>query len=286
MLPFTIDLTGKVAVVTGGSGVLCSEMAAALAACGARVALLSRTLESTEAVAAAIRAAGHEALPFSADVTDRASLEAARDAILATYGPADILINGAGGNSPKATAQHERMQKADLEPAAPDAAPRSFFDLDPAGIEFVFDVNYHGTVLATQVFARDMVAKGGGTVINISSMSAFAPLTKVMSYSSAKAAVNNLTQWLAVHLADMNVRVNAIAPGFFLTRQNEKLLQNPDGSPTARGGLIVSQTPMKRYGRPEELTGALLWLCSEAASGFVTGAIIPVDGGFAAFSGV
>lgn len=282
-LPFRVELGGKVAVVTGGSGVLCREMALALGACGAKVAVLSRTQDKVDAVAAEIVAAGGQAIGVSCDVTDLASVRVAHARIARELGPCEILINGAGGNHPKGTAGRERLEPGDLDKAPP---PTSFFDLEQEALEYVFDLNYIGTVLPTQVFARDMAAQGRGVVINISSMSGFTPLTKVMTYSSAKAAINNLTQWLAVHLAGVGVRVNAIAPGFFLTEQNRTLLTNPDGSKTPRGHTIVSHTPMRRFGEAQELLGALLWLVSDEASGFVTGAVIPVDGGFNAFSGV
>lgn len=283
-LPLTVDLNETVSIVTGGGGVLCSEMAKALAACGSKVVVMSRRIEPLQEVVEEIEKAGGTAMAVSCDVTDLDSLRQANDKVKDAYGPCDILVNGAGGNHPKGTASIEQLTQAALKNR--QAGQSSFFELDPEGIRFVFDVNLLGTVLATQIFARDMAESGGGTVINISSMSSYTPLTKVMSYSAAKAAVNSFTQWLAVHLAGTGVRVNAIAPGFFLTEQNHDLLKNPDGSDTDRGGLIMSNTPMKRYGEPDELLGALLWLSSPAASGFVTGAVIPIDGGFAAFSGV
>lgn len=283
MLPFKIDLSGKTAVVTGGGGVLCGAMAEALAECGANVAVLSRKLENAVTVADRIIAAGGSARPYACDVTDRDSIVSANAAIEAEYGPCDILINGAGGNAPSGTASVEVMQPEHLQPAD---GVRTFYELEPEGIDFVFDVNFKGTVEATQVFTRRMAERQSGCVINISSMSAFTPLTKVGAYSAAKGAVNNFTQWLAVHLAEMNIRVNAIAPGFFLTRQNEALLTNPDGTYSPRGNTIVAQTPMKRMGRADELIGCLLWLVSDEAASFVTGTVIAVDGGFNAFGGV
>lgn len=283
MLPFKIDLSGKTAVVTGGGGVLCGAMAEALAECGANVAVLSRKLENAVIVADRIIAAGGSARPYACDVTDRDSIVSANAAIEAEYGPCDILINGAGGNAPSGTASVEVMQPEHLQPAD---GVRTFYELEPEGIDFVFDVNFKGTVEATQVFTRSMAERQSGCVINISSMSAFTPLTKVGAYSAAKGAVNNFTQWLAVHLAEMNIRVNAIAPGFFLTRQNEALLTNPDGTYSPRGNTIVAQTPMKRMGRADELIGCLLWLVSDEAASFVTGTVIAVDGGFNAFGGV
>ena len=283
MLPFKIDLSGKTTVVTGGGGVLCGAMAEALAECGANVAVLSRKLENAVIVADRIIAAGGSARPYACDVTDRDSIVSANAAIEAEYGPCDILINGAGGNAPSGTASVEVMQPEHLQPAD---GVRTFYELEPEGIDFVFDVNFKGTVEATQVFTRGMAERQSGCVVNISSMSAFTPLTKVGAYSAAKGAVNNFTQWLAVHLAEMNIRVNAIAPGFFLTRQNEALLTNPDGTYSPRGNTIVGQTPMRRMGRADELIGCLLWLVSDEAASFVTGTVIPVDGGFNAFGGV
>jgi NAD(P)-dependent dehydrogenase (short-subunit alcohol dehydrogenase family) len=283
MLPFTVNLQGKVAVVTGGTGVLCSAMARALAQCGAKVAIVSRRAANVEQEAAAIRAAGGVAIGVSGDVTDKASLEKARATIEAELGPCDILINGAGGNHPKGTAGREVLAADGLKTPSP---PTTFFDLEAEGFKFVFDLNYVGTVLPCQVFGRGMVERNRGCIINVSSMSAFKPLTKVMSYSSAKAAVNNFTQWLAVHLARTGVRVNAIAPGFFKTEQNRALLENADGSNTPRAATIVAHTPMQRFGQAQDLVGCLLWLVSDEAAGFVTGAVIPVDGGFHAFSGV
>jgi NAD(P)-dependent dehydrogenase (short-subunit alcohol dehydrogenase family) len=281
-LPYTIDLTGKVAAVTGGTGILCGEMARALAACGAQVAVLSRREDAVERTAAAIREAGGTAIGVPCDVLDRDALAAANAVIEQNFGAVDILINGAGGNHPKGTTSTETFQPAALA----DPEQTSFYDLDLEGFRFVFDLNLLGTLLATQAFTRSMAERGGGCVINVSSMSAFAPLTKVCAYSSAKAAVNNFTQWLAVHMAPAGVRVNALAPGFFLTEQNRDLLTEADGSFTERGNKIVSQTPMGRLGEAHELIGALLWLASDAAAGFVTGTVIPVDGGFAAYSGV
>ena len=279
-LPFQVDLTGKVAVVTGAGGVLCSEMARALAQCGAKVALLGRTLEPLQAVAEEIKAEGGIAAAYSANVLDRAALEAAAEKIHAELGKCDILINGAGGNNPRATTDKEYYEAGDL-----DADTKSFFDLDDDGVQTVFNLNFSGTLIPTQVFAKDMV-EGGGSIINISSMNAYTPLTKIPAYSGAKAAINNFTQWLAVHFSRTGIRVNAIAPGFFSTKQNAALLWNADGTPTARTGKILAATPMGRFGKSEELLGALLYLVSDEAAGFVTGVVIPVDGGFSAYSGV
>lgn len=283
-LPFKVDLSAEVAVVTGGSGVLCSAMAEALAACGAKVAILNRSAEKAAPVVERIAAAGGTALAVPADVLDRAALVKAEETVQSELGPCTILVNGAGGNHPKGTTGKEYLEAADLKGAAEELV--TFFDLDPEGIQFVFNLNFIGTLLATQVFSRSMAEKEAGTILNISSMSAYSPLTKIPAYSAAKAAINNFTQWLAVHFSKVGVRVNAIAPGFFLTEQNRSLLTQPDGSPTERAAKIISQTPMGRFGEPGELLGALLWLVDPAASGFVTGVTVPVDGGFAAFSGV
>ncbi len=281
-LPIKPDLKGRTAVVTGGAGVLCSEFCRALAACGARVAVLGRTAEKVEALAEDIRRDGGEAMGLCADVTDLALLRDARDRLTDAWGPCTILVNGAGGNRPDATADDEFFSAETLE----DPAKKSFFDLTETAFREVFSLNLMGTVLPTQVFAEDMARLGRGTIINISSMNAFTPLTKIPAYSAAKAGVSNLTEWLAVHFASSGIRVNAIAPGFFSTAQNASLLWNPDGTPTPRTGKILAATPMGRFGKPEELIGALLFLCDEGCSGFITGVVLPVDGGFRAYSGV
>ena len=279
-LPFEINLTGKVAVVTGAGGVLCSEMAKALAQCGAKVALLGRTLEPLEKVAAEVAALGGVARSYQANVLDRAALESAAEKIHAELGLCSILINGAGGNNPRTTTDKEYYEPGDI-----DAETKSFFDLDQESVQFVFNLNFTGTLLPTQVFAKDMLTTGG-SIINVSSMNAFTPLTKIPAYSGAKAAISNFTQWLAVHFSRVGIRVNAIAPGFFSTAQNAKLLWNEDGTPTARTGKILAATPMGRFGTPDELIGALLYLVCDEASGFVTGTVMAVDGGFSAYSGV
>ena len=279
-----VDLTGKVAVVTGGGGILCSVMAEALAANGAKVAILDLREENAKKVADKINAAGGKAIGISANVLELESLKAAQAIIEAELGSCDILINGAGGNNPKGTTSKEYLFPEDLEKKVEGIT--TFFDLDPAGVGFVFNLNFLGTLLPTQVFCREMAQKGGGSVINISSMNAFTPLTKIPAYSGAKAAISNFTQWLAVHMSKVNIRVNAIAPGFFLTDQNRALLTNPDGSLTARGNTILSHTPMGRFGSPEDLSGALLFLVDDKASGFINGIVLPVDGAFSAFSGV
>ena len=284
-IPFKVDLTGKVAVVTGGGGVLCGAMAEALAECGAKVAVLSLHKENADRVAARINANGGTALGFSANVIEKKSLEATKNEIESKLGICDILINGAGGNHPKGTTGNEVLEKTDLAKSANELT--TFYDLDADGISFVFNLNFIGTLLPTQIFTESAASQGSKcVVVNISSMSAFTPLTKIPAYSAAKAAVNNFTQWLAVHMSKMDIRVNAIAPGFFLTKQNRSLLTNEDGSFTARAEKIIGQTPMGRFGNPEELLGTLLWLIDDNASGFVNGTVIPVDGGFSAYSGV
>ncbi|MDD5697636.1 MAG: SDR family oxidoreductase [Victivallaceae bacterium] len=283
-VPFKIDLSGKVAVVTGGGGILCGVMAKALAECGAKVAVLDLRRENAERTAAEIRADGGEALGVDANVLEYGSLRAAEKVVRETYGCCDILINGAGGNHPKGTTSKEYLFREDLQAGAEGLT--TFFDLDPAGVGFVFNLNFLGTLLPTQIFCRKMAEKNGGAVINISSMNAFTPLTKIPAYSGAKAAVSNFTAWLAVHLSKVNIRVNAIAPGFFLTDQNRSLLTTADGSLTARGKTIIAHTPMGRFGVPEDLVGTLLWLADDRAAGFVNGTVVPVDGAFSAFSGV
>ena len=281
-LPYKPDFSGKVAVVTGGAGILCREFCKALALCGAKVAVLNRTLSKAEAVAEEIRAQGGEALAVAVNVTDPESVEAAHQAVLAAYGPCDILINGAGGNHPDATADDEFFSPDTLR----DPEKKSFFDLSSESFGKVFDLNIMGTLVPTQAFARDMVEKQGGCILNISSMNAFTPLTKIPAYSAAKSGVSNFTQWLAVHFAKTGIRCNAIAPGFFSTAQNAKLLWNEDGTPTARTGKILNATPMGRFGEPEELVGAVLFLLDEKCAGFITGVVLPIDGGFNAYSGV
>lgn len=279
-IPFYIDLNGKVAVVTGGSGVLCSQFAKALAKCGAKVAVISRRQESVDRVAEEIRADGGIALAVAADVLDKTSLERAKEEVNEKLGICSILINGAGGNHPKGNTDKEYFYKEDLA----DPETNTFFDLDTEGVRSVFDLNFLGALQTTQIFARDMGQ--GDVIINVSSMNAFAPLTKIPAYSGAKAAVSNFTQWLAVHMSKAGIRVNAIAPGFFLTEQNRNLLMDLDGTPTERAKKILNQTPLERFGEPEDLNGTMLWLVSNEASRFVTGTVIPVDGGFSAYSGV
>ena len=275
------DLSGKVAVVTGAGGVLCSEFAKVLARAGAKVALLNRTQEKAQKYADEINAAGGVAIAYGCNVLDKAQTYAVAEQVLADLGPCDILINGAGGNNPKATTDKEYYEDGDI-----DSDTKSFFDLDEEGVESVFNLNFLGTLIPTQAFARQMLGREGCCILNISSMNAFPPLTKIPAYSGAKAAVTNFTQWLAVHFSRQGIRVNAIAPGFFSTAQNAKLLWNEDGTPTARTGKILAATPMGRFGESKELSGALLFLLNNEAAGFITGVTIPVDGGFSAYSGV
>jgi NAD(P)-dependent dehydrogenase (short-subunit alcohol dehydrogenase family) len=283
-VPFKVNLQGQVALVTGGGGVLCSTMARALAACGAKIAVADLKQEAAEKVAEEIRQEGGKAISVACNVLEKASLDAANAKVRQELGAVDILINGAGGNHPKGTTSMEHLTPEAL--ANTNKNLITFYDLDPKGIEFVFNLNFLGTLLPTQAFTREMAGKGKGTIINVSSMNAFRPLTKIPAYSGAKAAVSNFTQWLAVHFSKVGVRVNALAPGFFLTDQNRSLLTKPDGSLTPRANTIIAHTPMSRFGTPEDLVGALLWLTSGEASAFVTGVVIPIDGGFAAFSGV
>jgi len=257
----------KVVAITGGAGVLCGHMARALAAAGARVVVLDLQEAAAKKTA---QECGHGAVACPCDVLDRSSIQAAADVIQTKYGRIDVLINGAGGNKKQATA----------------GADMSFFDIPADALQWVFNLNILGTIMPCQVFGRQMAEQKGGVILNLSSMNAFRPLTRIAAYSAAKAAVSNFTQWLAVHLSRVGIRVNAIAPGFFVTDQNRALLTKPDGSWTPRGNTILAHTPMGRFGTPDDLIGALLWLASDRASGFVTGVVVPVDGGFAAFSGV
>ncbi|WP_312506579.1 SDR family oxidoreductase [Lysinibacillus sp.] len=270
-------LQNKVAVVTGGSGVLCSKMARELARQGMRVAILNRTAQKGEAVVQSIKENGGEAINFTVDVLNKESLIAARQAILQRYGQIDVLINGAGGNHPDAITADEVYKEESITP--------NFFELTANGFESVFSNNFTGTFIASQVFGEALL-KTKGTIINISSMSSYAPMTKVPAYSAAKAAINNFTQWMAVHFAEAGLRVNAIAPGFFITEQNRNLLLTEDGSLTTRSEKIITATPQKRFGKPQDLLGTLLFLADDKYSAFVTGVTIPVDGGFMAYSGV
>ena len=281
-LPLNVDLNGKVAVVTGGGGVLCGCFAKAIAKSGAMVAVLDLKKEAADKVAEEIIADGGKAIGVAANVLEKDSLLEAKRRINDEFGTCDILINGAGGNHPKGTTTKEYFELGDED----NENLISFFDLDPSGVEFVFNLNFLGTLLPTQVFAADLIGKKDAVIINVSSMNAFSPLTKIPAYSGAKAAVSNFTQWLAVHFSKVGIRVNAIAPGFFLTNQNRALLIDENGEYTERSKKILSQTPMNRFGEKEELLGTLLWLLCPEASGFVNGVVIPVDGGFSAYSGV
>ena len=274
------DLNGKVVVVTGAGGVLCSYFAKVVARAGAKVALLDLNEEAAQKYAAEIEAEGGVAKAYKCNVLDKDICYVA-DAVAADLGPCDILINGAGGNNPRATTDKEYFELGDI-----DADTKSFFDLDASGVGFVFNLNFLGTLIPTQAFARQMVGRSGCNILNISSMNAYTPLTKIPAYSGAKAAISNFTQWLAVHFSKVGIRVNAIAPGFFSTQQNAKLLWNDDGTPTARTGKILAATPMGRFGKTEELEGGLLFLINNEAAGFITGVVLPIDGGFSSYSGV
>jgi NAD(P)-dependent dehydrogenase (short-subunit alcohol dehydrogenase family) len=266
------SISGRVAVITGGAGVLCAAMSRMMANAGARVAVLDSNPAAARQLAAEICSSGSEAISIPCDVLDRPSIEAAAQEVLANYRRVDILINGAGGNKAQATTSPEQ----------------SFFDLPADALRWVFDLNLIGTILPSQVFGEILAAQKSGVILNISSMNAFRPLTRIAAYSAAKAGVSNFTQWLAVHMAQTyspEIRVNAIAPGFFVGEQNRKLLLNDDGSLTSRGQSIIVHTPMTRFGIPEDLLGTVLWLVSPASC-FVTGIVVPVDGGFSAFSGV
>ncbi|KDN55063.1 SDR family oxidoreductase [Flavobacterium seoulense] len=272
-------LKDKVVVITGGAGVLGAGFTNALAKQGAKVAILGRDLVKAQKLAEEINNAGAKALGVSADVCDEASLRKAHAAINEQLGLVDILINGAGGNHPKGTTADVFFDRNNT------SGLQTFFGLDTEGLRFVFDLNFIGTLLPTKVFAADMIGREGCSILNISSVSAFHPLTKVVAYSAAKAAISNLTEWLSVYFAKEGIRVNALSPGFFLTEQNRTLLTNEDGSLTERGNKILSQTPMGRFGQPNDLDSTLLWLCNPD-SRFVTGIVVAVDGGFLAYSGV
>lgn len=271
----------KVVVITGAGGILCSEIAKEYAKYGAKIAVLDLNLEAAQKVADEIVANGGIAKAYKVNCLDKENMEQARAEINKDLGKCDLLVNGAGGNNPKGTTTNDYFDMADAE--NPDV--KSFFDLDGSGVDFVFKLNFLATFLTTQVFARDMVERGGN-IINISSMNAFRPLTRIPAYSGAKAAVSNFTQWLAVHFAKAGIRVNAIAPGFFVTNQNRTLLFNPDGTPSARAEKILRGTPMGRFGEAKELMGTMLWLSDDEKAGFVTGIVVPIDGGFSAYSGV
>lgn len=278
---FGTDLTGKMAVVTGAGGILCGMFARTLAGAGASVALLDINLEAGEKIAGEIRDMGGTASAYEVDVMDKDMLESVHARVLAELGPCDILVNGAGGNQACANTSKEYFEMGDIE-----GDVVTFFDLEYGGIQKVLDLNFLGAFLTCQVFAKDMVGRDGCNILNISSASAKRPLTRIPVFSGAVAALSNFTQWLAVHFARAGIRVNAIAPGFFVTRQNERLLYEEDGAPAARAAKVLAATPMGRFGKPEELNGALLFLLNNEAAGFITGVVLPVDGGFGANAGV
>ena len=278
-LPLNIDYTGKVVVLTGAGGLICSAMARAFAQSGAKVAALDLNEEAVKALADELKAEGFTCEGYKADVLDPAMLAAVHEAVVADLGTCDILINGAGGNNPRATTDNEYQHEA-------KEGGKSFFDLQADGVDFVFKLNFQGTLLPTQVFAKDMVDKKAGCILNISSMNAYTPLTKIPAYSAAKAGISNFTQWLATHFAGTGIRCNAIAPGFLVSAQNYKLLFNEDGTPTARSHKILNGTPTHRYLDASELLGATLFLCDDRAASAITGVVLPIDGGFAAYSGV
>lgn len=287
------DLRNKTAVVTGGTGVLGSAFSEALAGAGARVVILARDIVKAQVLVDRIEAAGGTAHALSCDVLDVQAVARSADEVVKIFGPCDILVNGAGGNNPKATTIKERLDVEDIKRLNSAVVTRAeeqdiatMFELDPEGVRSVFDLNFMGTFIPTQAFARSMVGREGSAIVNIASMGSYIPMTKVPAYCAAKAAVVNFTEWLAVHLAPAGIRVNAIAPGFFLGEQNRRLLKNPDGSLTERGEKIILRTPAGRFGVPSDLVGTLLWLCDATVSGFVTGTVVPVDGGFNAFTGV
>lgn len=281
-LSFKPELKDLVVVITGGGGVLGRDFSKALALSGAKVAILDLNLELAQKVADEIAAEGGKSLAVKCNVLERSSIEEAKKVVNDKWGTVDILINGAGGNSPKATTDPEFFDFESYE----DKTKKSFFDLDLDGFNFVFGLNFTGTLLPTQIFGVDLLGKKHASILNVSSMNAYTPLTKIPAYSAAKAAISNFTQWLAVHFAKVGIRVNAIAPGFFSTAQNEALLWNSDGTPTARSNKILTNTPMGRFGKPDELLSTLLYLVDPVGASFVTGIVIPVDGGFSAYSGV
>lgn len=278
-LPYQVSFAGKVVVITGAGGVLCGDMARAFAQAGAKVAALDLNEEAVEKLAEELRAQGYICRGYKANVLEREALEAVHQQVLSDLGPCDILVNGAGGNNPRATTDNEYQHEA-------KEGQKTFFDLEASGVDFVFRLNFQGTLLPTQVFAKDMVERHSGCILNISSMNAFTPLTKIPAYSGAKAAVSNFTQWLATHFAGTGIRCNAIAPGFLVSNQNRALLFNEDGTPTARSGKILRNTPMNRFVDSEELLGGVFFLCDDKAASAITGVVLPIDAGFAAYSGV
>lgn len=280
-----IFFKNKTAVVTGAGGTLCSAISVELARLGARVALLGRTREKLEPVAARILAAGGTALPLSVDVTDAVAVENARKHIRQQLGPCSLLVNGAGGNQPEAVTTTTEFQPEEISDARPKEL-RGFFQLDPGRLSDVIQVNTIGTLIPCQVFGREMAQQGRGAIVNFASMNSYRPLSRNLAYAVSKAGVVNLTQWLATYLAPAGIRVNAVAPGFFVNERSRKILMTDDGSLTARGRNVMAHTPMKRFGEAEELLGAVCWLLDDEQAAFVTGITIPVDGGFLASSGV
>ena len=278
-LPLNIDFSGKVAVVTGAGGLICGAMARAFAQSGAKVAALDLNEEAVKKLADELKAEGFICEGYQANVLETEAIEEVHQAVLKDLGPCDILVNGAGGNNPRATTDNEYQHEA-------KEGGKSFFDLDAGGVVFVFKLNFQGTLLPTQVFAKDMVAKKKGVILNISSMNAYTPLTKIPAYSAAKAGISNFTQWLATHFAGTGIRCNAIAPGFLVSAQNKALLFNEDGTPTARSAKILNGTPTGRFVDADELLGATLFLCDDKAASAITGVVLPIDCGFAAYSGV
>ena len=278
-LPLNIDYSGKVVVITGAGGLICGAMARAFAQSGAKVAALDLNEEAVKALADELKAEGFICEGYKANVLDPEALEEVHKAVISDLGKCDVLVNGAGGNNPRATTDNEYQHEA-------KEGGKSFFDLDPSGVDFVFKLNFQGTLLPTQVFAKDLVEKKSGAILNISSMNAYTPLTKIPAYSAAKAGISNFTQWLATHFAGTGIRCNAIAPGFLVSAQNYKLLFNEDGTPTARSAKILNGTPTGRYVDASELLGATLFLCDDKAASAITGVVLPIDCGFAAYSGV
>nr|WP_302136109.1 SDR family oxidoreductase [uncultured Schaedlerella sp.] len=278
-LPLNIDFTGKVVVVTGAGGVLCGTMVKAFAQAGAKVAALDLNEDAVKKLAEECKAEGFICEGYKANVLEPEALEAVHAQVLKDLGPCDILVNGAGGNNPRATTDNEYQHEA-------KEGQKTFFDLDAGGVDFVFKLNFQGTLLPTQAFAKDMVEKKSGCILNISSMNAYIPLTKIPAYSGAKAAISNFTQWLATHFAGTGIRCNAIAPGFLVSNQNRALLFNEDGTPTARSEKILNGTPTRRFVDSEELLGGVFFLCDDRAASAITGVVLPIDAGFAAYSGV
>ena len=278
-LPINIDYSGKVVVITGAGGLICGAMARAFAQSGAKVAALDLNEDAVKSLASELEKDGFICKGYRANVLDKAELEEVRKAVISDLGACDILVNGAGGNNPRATTDNEYQHEA-------REGGKSFFDLQVDGVDFVFKLNFQGTLIPTQVFASDMVEKKKGCILNVSSMNAYTPLTKIPAYSAAKAGISNFTQWLATHFAGTGIRCNAIAPGFLVSAQNYKLLFNEDGTPTKRSAKILNGTPMGRYVDASELLGGTLFLCDDKSASAITGVVLPIDCGFSAYSGV